>query len=120
MKKNVFTIILFFVCIMCLQSCISLTKTTLIGDITTYTQDGKAIKTWKDVTIQEQVENTNTQSAFKMWGLNFYDKETDQFIIISNTIPYIIEYKSQKETIETNTDAPKAEGRKYPEFGARN
>ena len=50
-----------------------------------------------------------------MWGLNFYDKETDQFIIISNAVPYIIQYKSQKEII----NAPKDEGRKYPEFGTR-
>ena len=115
MKKNIFTFILFCVCITCLQSCVSVTTTKLIGDITTYTQDGKEIKTWKDVTIQENVLDTNTESVFKMWGLNFYDKETDQFIIISNAVPYIIQYKSQKEII----NAPKDEGRKYPEFGTR-
>ena len=105
MKKNIYIFILFTICIICLQSC---TTTKLVGDITTYTQNGEEVKTWKDVTIQEQVVDTKTQSAFKMWGLNFYDKETDQFIIISNAVPYVIKYKAQKNT---NSE------RKYPEWG---
>ena len=98
MKKNIFRFISFMVCIICLQSCVSVTTTKLVGDITTYTQDGKEIKTWKNVTIQENVQDTNTDSVFKMWGLNFYDEETDKFVIISNAVPYIIEYKTQHET----------------------
>ena len=111
MKKKLNNIIILIIWIIGLQSCVT---TKLIGNITTYTHDGKEIKTWKDVTIQEETFDNNTKSALKSWGLNFYDKETDKFIIISNAVPYTIEYKAKHSSTSS-----KNEERKYPEWGTR-
>lgn len=112
MKKILF--ILFTITMF--SSCIA-TKTTLNGNVITYNDNGTILQEWDNVIIGENYnitdiisgENTNkSESAFKSFGLNFYDSNTNKFIILSNAIPYIIQYDVNEEmlfpTNNTTTD----------------
>jgi hypothetical protein len=91
MKKILFIVVMMF----SLNSCASLTTTTttLIGDVTAYNDNGTILRKWSGVTIEEKVETTQTETVFKTFGLNFYDKNNDKFVIISDAVPYVIEYE---------------------------
>ena len=89
MKKILFIVVI----MLSLNSCASLTTTTLIGDVTAYNDNGTILHKWIGVTIEEKVATTQTETAFKSFGLNFYDKNNDKFVIISDAVPYIIEYE---------------------------
>ncbi len=120
--------ILLVICIISLNSCATLTTTTttLVGDITTYNSEGNELQKWKGVTIEEKVSSygstTTISDAVKSWGLNFYDKEKDCYVILSNAVPYKVEYKVNKTTkvIEEEPE-PKTEYKykkgEYREFG---
>lgn len=106
MKKLIFC----FVCTLCCSCAITTpTTTTLVGDVTAYTQTGEVLQKWNQVVLQEETYGygyTNT-NAFKTFGLNFYDKKSGKHIIIGNAVPYIIEYstKSSKSSYSSqNTD----------------
>lgn len=75
--------------------------TTHIGSITTYNSDGSVMKKWDNVCLHEQSNNYTTGDAFKPYGVSFYDIESGRFVIIGNSVPYIIEYdiitRSSKE-----------------------
>ena len=75
-----------------LNSCASLTTTTLIGNVTAYNDDGTILRKWDNVTIKEEVNTIQTESMYKTFGFNFYDKNNDKFIIIGNAVPCIVEY----------------------------
>ena len=120
--------ILLVICIISLNSCATLTTTTttLVGDITTYNSEGNELQKWKGVTIEEKVSSygstTTISDAVKSWGLNFYDKEKDCYVILSNAVPYKVEYKVNKTTkvIEEEPE-PKPQYKykkgEYREFG---
>ena len=66
--------------------------TSHIGSITTYNADGSVLKKWDKVCIHEQYNNHTTGDAFKPYGVNFYDIESGRFIVIGNSVPFIVEY----------------------------
>ena len=66
--------------------------TTHIGSITTYNADGSVLKKWDKVCIHEQCNNNTIGNAFKPYGVNFYDIESGRFIVIGNSVPYVVEY----------------------------
>lgn len=88
MKKAIFC----FVCFVCSSCSILTTTTTLIGDVTTYTQTGEVLQKWEQVVLQQDVNGYTNSNAFKTFGINFYDKKSGKHIIIGNAVPYIIEY----------------------------
>ena len=94
MKKIIFIFILFLCC-----GCN--VTTSLVGDITTYNFNGEVMKKWENVVIEENVNGTTTSSSFKTFGLNFYDKKNNKYIVLGNTVPYIIEY-NVKTPINSN------------------
>ena len=71
--------------------------TTHIGSITTFNPDGSVLKKWDKVCIHEEVNNHIIGNAFKSYGINFYDIESGRFIVIGNSMPYIIEYDIIKQ-----------------------
>ena len=91
--KRVFILLSF---VFALSSC-AVTKTTFNGNITTYTDSGSVLKKWDNVLIEEYGETQHT-TPFKSFGLNFYDEKNDKFIVISNAVPYIIEYTTETKT----------------------
>ena len=72
--------------------------TTNIGSITTYNADGSILKKWDKVCLREQVNKHTKGNAFKSYGLNFYDIESGQFVVIGNSVPYIVEYDIVKRS----------------------
>ena len=66
--------------------------TTYIGSITTYNADGSVLQKWDKVCLHEQTNNHTTGTAFKPYGVNFYDLESGRFIVIGNAVPYVVEY----------------------------
>lgn len=91
MKKFLFI----FLSFLTLTSCATVNVSKLIGDITVYNYDGTIRKKYTHVTISQDdykygynIPNT----VFKTFGLNFYDDESGKYIILSQSIPYIIEY----------------------------
>ena len=99
MKKILFSL-LCFICSSC-----SIT-TTMIGDVTTFTQNGEILQKWEQVVLQDVVSSGFTgnyvnNNAFKTFVINFYDKKSGKYIIIGNAVPCIIEY-----TVENNDYAP--------------
>ena len=68
--------------------------TGCIGTITVLDSNGNTVKKWNNITIQNEALGY-TSSSFKSFGLNFYDPASDQFIVLSNAVPYIIEYNTQ-------------------------
>ena len=90
-------IILGLICIM--YSGCAITSTSMIGDVTTYTQNGEILQKWEQVVLQEVSSSSFSGSytnatAFKTFGINFYDKKSGKYIIIGNAVPYIIEYSN--------------------------
>jgi len=65
-----------------------------IGNITTFSHTGDTLNVYKNVEIQDI--NAPSKNVFKTFGLNFYDTESDKFIIISNSTPYTVEYTVKK------------------------
>lgn len=101
MKKFIFC----FICL--LYSGCAITTTTLVGDITTYTQNGEVLQKWERVVLQEFSNNPyayTTANSFKTFGVNFYDKKSGKHIIIGNAVPYIIEYTVENNDYEPNAD----------------
>lgn len=97
-------IILLMVTLIC-ASCGTFTKvTTLEGSITVFNAScNDVIRKYNDIVIEEVTQvfdnngnllYTKNDNALKSFGLNFYDKEKDNFVLISSAIPYIIEYNS--------------------------
>lgn len=98
MKKTLYLLLL-----CSLFSCNIVKKTTTLeGDVTAYSSNGDIIKKWNDVIIEEQVnengETTYYKNSIKRFGINFYDDRTGKYIILSNAVPYIIEYDVYKKT----------------------
>ena len=90
MKKIIFSLM----CFIC-SSCS--TTTTMIGDVTTFTQNGEVLQKWEQVVLQDVVSSSFTgnyvnNNAFKTFGINFYDKKSGKYIIIGNAVPCIVEY----------------------------
>ena len=74
--------------------------TTMIGDVTAYTQNGEVLQKWERVVLQETVSssftgNYTSNNAFKTFGVNFYDKTSGKYIILGNAVPCIIEYTTE-------------------------
>ena len=101
MKK----ICIFVLMVLSIVSCGTFTKvTTLEGSITVFNAScNDVIRKYNDIVIEEVTQvfdangnllYTKNDNALKSFGLNFYDKEKDNFVLISSTIPYIIEYNS--------------------------
>ena len=88
MKKFFSFYILFLAIFLC--SC-SYT-TTCVGNITAYNSDGSVLREWYDVVIEETINGNKQQSSLKQYGLNFYDKYSNTNVIVSNSVPIIIEY----------------------------
>ena len=91
--------------VLSIASCSTLTKvTTLEGSITVFNAScNDVIRKYNNIVIEEITQvfdyngnllYTKNDNALKSFGLNFYDKENDNFVLISSTIPYIIEYNS--------------------------
>lgn len=114
MKKILFIVVMMF----SLNSCVSLTSTTMTtttalkGNVTAYNDNGTILRKWDNVTIEERVKttqngyvtNNETEDSFKTFGINFYDKNTDKFIIISNAVPCIIEYNVETTNKTTSNN----------------
>ena len=101
MKK----ICIFVLMVLSIASCSTYTKvTTLEGSITVFNAScNDIIRKYNNIVIEEVTQvfdnngnllYTKNDNALKSFGLNFYDKEKDNFVLISSAIPYIIEYKS--------------------------
>lgn len=78
--------------------------TTHIGSITTFNDDGSVLRKWDKVCLHEQTNNHTIGSAFKTYGVNFYDLESGRFIVIGNSVPYIVEYDITKRKSNDDTD----------------
>lgn len=102
---------LLFICCMglLLQSCVSTYK--VVGDVTAYNIDGTVMKSWNDVTIASgDTWNGQTNSAMRLWGLNFVDPDSGKGVILGNSVPYIIEYDTTHAKNDTK-DVKKSEER---------
>ena len=86
--------IFFFVASFMLFSCMPIKTTTMIGDVSILDDSGKVVRTWKDVIVGESVDDV-TRSIIKNFGINFYDRSKDNFVLINNAVPCIIEYKTE-------------------------
>lgn len=92
-------ICIFALLMMMISSC-SIMSTTLVGDVTMLSSDGNSVKTWEDVVLQQEVMvglEPTTSNAMKSFGINFYHEESNKFIVLSEAVPYVIEY-----TVENN------------------
>ena len=67
------------------------------GNVTTFTSQGDTLQVWENVLVQEHINGYITDNAFKAYGLNFIDS-TGRGIIISNAVPYIVDYKVEVKT----------------------
>lgn len=83
------------------------------GDITVYNDDGTVLKNWNNVVIGNDYYNNQT-NTFKFFGMNFYDNTTKKYVILSNALPYIVQYKvyNHKELIQINNQINKPD-KKY-------
>lgn len=72
-----------------LESCVTLPH--FVGDVTTYDTNGNVLNEWNSVEIGVGSSNDQT-NIFKEFGLNFYDRESQKYIIVSTSTPYIIKY----------------------------
>ena len=97
---------IFILCLISIyiSSCASITPTSwsMKGDVTAYNHDGSVLRTWENVVIEsgtsDIISGTQvTNSSTKSFGLNFIDPKSGKGVIIGNAVPYIIEYKSNKE-----------------------
>ena len=111
--------ILYFLLVGIITSCASTkttTSTTLIGDVSAYNDDGTILKKWEDIIISYSETDTyvhnnasttyNKEDIIKAYGFNFYDPNTEKYIIINNAIPCIIEYtiSTEETTVNLNSD----------------
>lgn len=87
MKRLLFIIL----ALVTLNSC-STYVTNYSGSITVLDSNGKAVKKYENITFQEDVNGYTKSNSFKSFGLNFYDPNSDKLVILSNAVPYIIEY----------------------------
>ena len=102
MKRLVFSIIALG--LFCSCSCSYTTyETNYIGTITVLDNDGNAVKRWNNIMLKNEVNGYTSMNSFKSFGLNFYDPESKQFIILSNAVPYIIEYNTHTKVEDSNT-----------------
>lgn len=82
----------------------------LRGNITTYNANGSVLKSWKNVVIQSEVNygdgTKDEKNVFKTFGVNFYDNTSGNFVVIGNSVPYIIEYKDNitQKNVTTNVE----------------
>lgn len=91
--KKIF-ILAIALCTLC--SC-AVTTHSFYGNVTTFTPQGDTLKVWENVLVQEHINGYITDNAFKAYGLNFIDS-TGRGIIISNAVPYIVDYKVEVKT----------------------
>ena len=78
-------------------------ETNYVGTITVLDNDGNAVKKWNNITLKNEVNGYTSVNSFKSFGLNFYDPESKQFIILSNAVPYIIEYYTKTKVKDSDT-----------------
>ena len=99
MKK--FFVLCLMAFVMCSCGSITTITETYYGKVTTFTPQGEILNTWDNAVIKEETTEVNSMygttsqtnsNVIKAFGLNFFDEDTGKFVIISNTIPYIIEY----------------------------
>ena len=79
------------------------TITNYIGTITILDNYGNTVKRWDNIMLKNEVNGHTSMDSFKSFGLNFYDPESKQCIILSNAVPYIIEYNTHTKVEEYNT-----------------
>ena len=91
-------LLLSIIAVIALNSCTYVTNYT--GTISVLDSDGNTVKRWENITFQNDVNGYTDTNAFKMFGLNFYDPKSDKFVIISNAVPYIIEYNTTTYKVE--------------------
>ena len=104
MKKIIFGLI----CFMCSGCAFT---TTMVGDVTTYTPNGEILQKWDQVILQETVSygygllgGYTTINAFKTFGINFYDGKSGKYIFVGNSVPCIIEYRTESSYNSPNID----------------
>ena len=93
--KKVCIILISLLFVLTLSSC----TTTLKGSITAYNADGTILKKWRGITIQEEYNGSVTKDIIKKNGINFYDPKSKKFIMVTNSVPCIIEYDVKTESI---------------------
>lgn len=102
-------------------SCVS--TYSLRGDITCFTDNGEVLKKYENVVIESGYNSpvygkSVDNNSIKAYGLNFIDS-TGKGVIIGNSVPYIIEYrtdKSAQQNTSYNTmpsERAKAEVKEY-------
>lgn len=79
-------------------SCVS--TYSLKGDITCFTDNGEVLRKYENVVIESGYESygsgkTVNSSSITTYGLNFIDS-TGKGVIIGKSVPYIIEYRTDK------------------------
>ena len=85
--------ILFIIMVILCSSCASTYTITTIGNVTAYTSNGDVLRKWEDVKLTESTEWGVKDNSFKTFGYNFYDPYTNNYIVINNAVPCIVEYK---------------------------
>ena len=85
--------ILFLLMVILCSSCASTYTITTIGNVTAYTSNGDVLRKWEGVKLTESTEWGVKDNSFKTFGYNFYDPYTDNYIVINNAVPCIVEYK---------------------------
>ena len=86
-------------------------ETNYVGTITVLDNYGNTVKRWDNIMLKNEVNGNTSMDSFKSFGLNFYDPESKQFIILSNAVPYIIEYNTHTKVEELNTTDTQNEDR---------
>ena len=112
MNKIITLIICMVLTIVTLSSCASayqLTQTETRGDVSIISPMGEHIKSWENVSIETKTTaelnstftsttTSSKNSSLKSFGLNFYDDINEEYVILSNAVPYIITYKTSVTT----------------------
>ena len=88
--------------------------TNYTGTITVLDNNGNAVKRWDNITFKNEVNGYTSTNSFKSFGLNFYDPESEQFVILSNAVPYIIEYNTQTKVENYSSVAAPANSSSSP------
>ena len=86
-------------------------ETNYVGTISVLDSNGNVVRIWDNITLQNEVNGYTNINSFKSFGLNFYDPESGQHIIISNAVPYIIEYNAHTKSINHSTPVMDSEER---------